>query len=252
MRKIWKKKRWMRHISICLTENMEKSDAWKRQRVLKKEDIPSQSWVTNTAKRFPNIQERSLFIIAYLTAGRITEIVQRPYLLKRVYKYIDTLDKQGNPVRRVARNPNGSPLIFETVKSELNYKGILKRDISFEFRKGKNIMLVRMQNRKNRLLTRKNPPIPVDREGPLVDMLKEYLDMIADDTPLFDFKISKAEQIINKVGMNPHFIRDIRLTHMVQIYDFNPFELAKFAGWKNASPAERYVRLSTKDLEAKY
>lgn len=231
---------------------MGKSEAWKRQRVLKKEDIPSQTWIISTAKQYNNIQERALFIIAYLTAGRITEIVPKDYLYKHTYKWIYTTDKQGYSSRRVARNENKSPIIEKTVKEKLDYPGILKRDISFEHRKDKNIMIVRMQNRKNKYLTRKNLPIPIDREPDLVEMLKQYLDMISDETPLFDFRIGKAERIINKIGMNPHYLRDIRLTHMVQIYDFNSFQLAKFAGWKNSAPAERYVRLSTKDLEAKY
>ena len=67
--------------------------------------------------------------------------------------------------------------------------------------------------------------------------------------PLFEFQTDRARQIINKYAkMNPHFLRDIRLTHLVTIYDFNELKLAKFAGWKDGKPAERYVRLSYNDL----
>lgn len=227
--------------------------SWKRQRIRKAQHIPDQEWVIHKARQFSNLQERSLFILCYLTAGRITEIIPKKWLYKRTYKWVDGYDRQGNPIIRVARNENQTPIIENTAKIELNYKGIYKRDISIGVnKKGKTIMAVRMQNRKNKTLTKKNVPIPVDHELELVMMLWSYLNTLNMDDPLFDFRIGKAEKIISKIDLNPHFIRDIRLTHMVQLYDFNPFELAKFAGWKNAAPAERYVRLSTKDLEAKF
>ena len=112
--------------------------------------------------------------------------------------------------------------------------------------------MVSMQNRKNKTYTRKSIPIPIDKEKELVDMLFEYLNSLGSEQPLFPFKVWKAEKIIAKIDMNPHFLRDIRLTHLVTMYDFNAFQLTKFAGWKDVSPAERYVRLGVTDLIDKF
>ena len=226
---------------------------WKKQRILKKEDIPEQEQIIDMAMEFTNLKHRALFIIAYLTAGRISEIVKRNFLYKNNYLTEKVLnEKTGLEVMRIVRNENESPMIESRDKVELNYPGILRRNIIFKNKQGKDVMIVSMQNRKSPDFKRKNIPIPIAQEAELIRLLREYIDNLQPNDPLFDFTISKAEKIISKINMNPHFLRDIRLTHMVTIYDFNAFHLAKFAGWKNADPAEKYVRLGVTDLIAKY
>ena len=83
----------------------------------------------------------------------------------------------------------------------------------------------------------------------MVKIVQDYLATLpTPETPLFDFTTRKAEYIMERTQYNPHFLRDIRLTHMVTIYNFNAFQLAKFAGWKDIKPAERYVRLGIGDI----
>lgn len=228
------------------------SKPWARQRILKRQDIPTQEQIEIMAEGFTDIIERTLFILSYQTGGRISEITPCPYLKRVIYKKERTTDKHGNPIVRVVRNSTGSPQIDYVERLHINYPGILRKNIIFTERRQKNIMLISMQNRKNREFTRKNVPIPVDKEPNLIRMVKEYINKLSPESPIFPFKVGKARKIISKIGMNPHFLRDIRLTHMVTIYDFNAFQLAKFAGWKNAKPAERYVRLSYTDLVDKY
>lgn len=225
---------------------------WKRQRKLKKEDIPSQQEIIELAQRYQNPQHRALFILAYLTGGRITEIVRLDKLRKHEYRYQPDLDKHGKVVYRIARNKNGSPIIEKCTKVKINYPGIRKRDLVLTTMKEKKVLIVSMQNRKNKNYTRKRIPIPVERERELVKMLLSYAIDLPDEAPLFPFKEGKARNILKKVDMNPHFLRDIRLTHLVTIYDFNAFQLTKFAGWQNVKPAERYVRLGVTDLVDKY
>ncbi len=105
-----------------------------------------------------------------------------------------------------------------------------------------------MANRKNRNFKRKYIPVPVNKERELLTLLTDYTATLSEQQPLFDFGVSKARKILNQTEMNPHFLRDIRLTHMVTIYDFNAFQLVKFAGWQTVAPAEHYIRISTKDL----
>jgi len=225
---------------------------WKRQRRLKKEHIPHQEQIIQLAKSYWDNKERALFILSYLTGGRVSEIVQLKYLRKVTYKRVLSKTKEGNDIYKVARNGNGSPIAEKVDKVEINYLGIIRQDVWVTEKKGKNILMVSMQNRKNKTYTRKSIPIPIDKEKKLIDMLFEYINGLAPEDPLFPFKIWKAEKIIAKVGMNPHFLRDIRLTHLVTMYDFNAFQLTKFAGWKDVSPAERYVRLGVTDLIDKF
>ena len=219
---------------------------------MKREDIPHQQQIIRMAKSYWNTRDRALFIVAYLTAGRISEIVEKKYLYKVKYKKSLQSDKNNNMVHRIVRNANGSPIAEKTEKIEINFKGITRKDIFLTEKKGKSILMISMPNRKNKQYIRKNIPIPADREKELIFMLNQYIDTLYDEQPLFPFKIWKAEKIIAEVDMNPHFLRDIRLTHMVTIYDFNAFQLTKFAGWKDVTPAERYVRLGITDLIDKF
>lgn len=221
---------------------------WRRQRELKKEHIPDISQVIEMVDRFEYIHEQALFILAYQTAGRISELVQTPFLRKVKYLRQDYTKPDGTTGQRVARNINNSPVQEGYDKLEINYPGILVRDLTFTNRRGKNILIVRMANRKNPNFKKKNIPIPVDKEPEFVEIIKRYIYGLDKNQPLFPFRTWTAERILAKVGMNPHFLRDIRLTHLVMIYGYNAHQLVKFAGWQNISPAERYVRLSVDDL----
>ena len=194
--------------------------------------------------------------MAYLTAGRISEIVKTKYLRKHTYKIKDVTDDQGRFLRKaVVRNKNKSPMIDSTEKIEINYPGIRKEDVFVDLKINKEhkLLMIRMQNRKNKHFKLKRIPVPIDKEIELVNLLIDYQNTLPEDkSPFFNFGVAKAEQIIKKVDMNPHFLRDIRLTHLVTMYGYGSFELTKFAGWKDPRPAERYVRMDVKDLVNKF
>ena len=202
--------------------------------------------------KFNKSVDRALFIMAYLTGGRISEIVQCPKLKKNNYKWIESVDKFDKPIHRIARNEAGSPIIQSVDRIEHNYLGIKKNDIRFDTIRGKQVMIVTMQNRKNKRLTKKNLPISIKHEHRFVGILKTYINVLGDEEPLFPFGVSKAEKIIERIDMNPHFLRDIRLTHLVTMYHFGAYELKRFAGWTDAKPADRYVQLGVADLVDKY
>jgi integrase len=52
-------------------------------------------------------------------------------------------------------------------------------------------------------------------------------------------------------GFAPHYFRHCRLTHMITEFDFNDYELVKYAGWSDSKPAKWYVSLKTTDLQKK-
>lgn len=219
---------------------------WQRQKHWKeREGVPSMNEIMVLMNRYDELIEKALFAITYLTAGRISEIIKRPYLKKNYYKK----GEDG----KVMMNEHGSPMIERTEKIKLDYPGIRRKDLSIQHKQGKKLLLVNMQNRKNKTLKRKELPIPCDKgEQSAVKNVSDYANNLDFEQPLFDFQIGKAEKIIAKAGMNPHFLRDIRLTHLVKFYGFSAFHLQKYAGWKDPRPAEVYVRLSWDDLVERY
>jgi len=128
---------------------------WYRQRILKKQDIPPQQEIYELALEFGDLQERSLFVLLYLTGARISEVVPCKYLSKVHYKKELVKDELGNNKLVVVRNDKGSPLADRVEKIEHNYKGIKKKDLILTQQKGKDILIISIENRKNKKTTRK-------------------------------------------------------------------------------------------------
>jgi len=127
--------------------------------------------------------------------------------------------------------------------------GIKKEDIKFDHVDNKPIMFLRIKNHKNKERKTKRLPIPIEFEGKLVDILKEYLDNCPDNKELFNFGGQRATQIINKTtSFNIHFIRHIRATNLVVKYGFTANMLAKFMGWSDTRPAKYYIELNPRHM----
>jgi len=222
-----------------------KNKPWATHKQLKKEEIPSKEQVIAMARNIKHLRERALFIIGYLTGGRISEIVREPYLRKVEYKKEIVTDAAGNRKEMIARTKDKSPIQISMERQELNYKGIRRDNISWSYKDGRRILIISMQNRKNKHMKRKRIPLPYDKEKELIDMLTEFLDKLQADEPLFPFGKSKAELIIKRVaGMNPHFLRAIRATRLVVDYNFNEHKLIQYMGWTDGRPAMSYVKLN--------
>lgn len=127
--------------------------------------------------------------------------------------------------------------------------GARKKDFKIDRIDNKRVLYIRISNRKNRNRKSKRQPIPIEKEISIFKHLFLYLKRLKPDDLLFEFKDKRATQIINDtLDWNVHFIRHIRLTHLVTLYDFNEQNLVKFAGWEDARPAKHYMELSPKDL----
>jgi len=111
-----------------------------------------------------------------------------------------------------------------------------------------NIMVVAMPNRKNRKKHFKEIPVRVDKEQELIKIIMDYTNPMLNDTLLFPISRIKAWRLLNVLGMNPHYIRHIRLSHLVIYHDFTDQLLVQYAGWTNSEPAQHYIHLSYKDL----
>jgi len=160
------------------------------------------------------LRNRALFILTYLTAGRISEVLN-----------------------------------------------LRKTDLCGEYRQDRKILLIRMINRKNRNKRFKELPLPVDKEGILLDLLNEYLKILKGNDLLFEssWKVGEcisrlhAYRILRRyTGFNCHWLRHLRLTHLVVNHDFNEQLLIRFAGWTNSLPAKHYMELRWEDFLDKY
>jgi len=178
--------------------------AWDKQKELQQQKIPSMVEMKNILISIPDERHRVLLTLMYLTAGRVSEIVE----------------------------------------------DLKKGDIFFTERKERKVMLIDMPNKKHKKRKRKEIPIPLDREdeGFFAQIIINYLRFLSDEDVLFGFSRQRAWQITQKYGFNPHFLRHIRLTHLVVYHDFNEFLLAKFAGWTDTRPAKHYMELRWTDI----
>lgn len=234
---------------------------WSRQKKLQRayayDEVPSIDELVNITqdiqigKRNPELQTlqaQTLFVLYYLTACRVSEIVRTSTLRRSKTVKKSFIDEKGNKIVRYKLNKDGEVTIRKR-KVPHDYLGIRKKDITFEEINGKPCLLIRTENRKNKNRTTKRQPIPIEFEKELVKFLIKYTRMLSEDSFLFAFGIERATQIINKtVGWNAHFIRHVRATHLVSIYDFNEQSLIKFLGWTDGRPAKHYMELRSSDI----
>ncbi len=236
---------------------------WQRQKELQKkyvdDEVPTIHELVNILAniRFGNLwpkrqtkQARALIAIYYLTAARASEILYTPYLRKRsvnlptegkIKDLVKVIDKK-------KRNKKGFPTVYYEYKILHEYKGISKQDIKFKEISGHKCMILRVENRKNKTRKTKNQPVPLDFENDIAWFISDYLKMIDFDSILFPFSRRRAEKIIEEtIGWNIHFIRHIRATHLISLYDFNEQALIKYMGWTDGRPAKHYMELKTSD-----
>lgn len=167
-------------------------------------EVPSQSEIYNLAKTITNPVHRTLFILSYLTAGRVQEVLS----LKR-------------------------------------------NQIEFEIIRNRQVMSIyHMPNEKNKKKNLKSFFIPLDREGKLVGLIRDYLYSLQSEQRIFtSFKTrQRAWQILKKLDFHPHYLRHIRLTHLVTIYNLTDRLLVEFAGWTDSQPAKFYMELRPGDI----
>jgi len=244
---------------------MKEHHAWARQRELKKRfsltDIPAlhemahligQIQYGNVDPDFQTNRARALFAIYYLTACRASEITKVKTLRKRKLQRETIIDKDG--ARKIIYNTDnkGIPKVTEW-KEDHQYIGLTKSNIKTAVYNSQEYLEIRTENRKNKARKTKLLPIPISLEKDISKYIMDYIDKLENDEPLFDFCPRRAAQIINETtGFNLHFIRHIRATHLITLYDFNEQMLVKFMGWTDSRPAKSYMELSSATLAREF
>ena len=176
---------------------------WRVQRELLKENpIPTIDQLIDACEQSQDIRTRALFIIIYLTAARITEVVRE----------------------------------------------LKKKDIERQTKNGMDIILFKIPNRKNPNKSYKEIPVVIENNKRFIEMIKEHTDNLNDEDIIFDISQQRAGVLLLKeFGVNPHYLRHVRLTHLVTVYDFNDQDLVNYAGWTDSQPTTTYVSLRYSD-----
>ena len=127
-----------------------------------------------------------------------------------------------------------------------------KSDITLEKKDGRDILVLKIRNLKNKQRHQnvKLIPFPLDNEmnQKFYQVIYFYLELLNDEEELFPIGERRAEQIIAQCGFNPHFLRSCRLTHLTKYNNFTDQKLKAFAGWTDSRPAKHYIKIRWEDL----
>ena len=188
----------------CNTKRSSKKirSAWEHQKTLKQQKLSTPEDIYNKARSITHPMHQALFVLCYLTAGRITEVLE--------------LTKD-----RITTAPEMP-----------------------------NVMLIDLPNRKNKKKSHKLIPINLNNEfeKKLFKLVLEYISNVPDSQTLFHHTRQWGWRTLRKYDFNPHFLRHIRLTHLVTQRNFSDQKLAMFAGWTDSRGAKPYMELKWRDL----
>jgi len=229
--------------------NRPKKSPWKKARELndlKKAEIVTPEEIVKLSRGYTNPRDACLFILGYITAGRIAELVR--YQKIRYGKKIVEFRKEGssNILKKKVQDTKKKTLIGNRQES------IKKEDLQETTIKGKPLLKINIRNLKNKQYGENRKIIPFPLDNPLAEemfkVIQIYVGSLEDDEELFKFNERRAEQIIAKAGMHPHFLRKLRLTHLVRYYNFSDQKLKTFAGWTDSRPSKHYIKINWQDL----
>lgn len=241
-----------------------KHEAWRTQKELQKkysnQDLPSIDEIDSIISRikigkvntnYYTQRAKALFAMYYLTAGRATEILKTTKLRRRKVRRKVSFENGAKKVLYELDESN-KPIVDHWLEYH-NYLGTMKCDIKPKEFFGYSFLELRIENRKNKKRNTKLLLVPIEKEKAIVKYLMDYIESLEDDEVLFKFGRRRAAQIIKETtGFNIHFIRHIRTTHLITIYDFNEQMLVKYAGWTDARPAKAYIELRTSNMAREF
>lgn len=187
-----------------------KNKSWSKQSFLKEERIQTIQEIIGMAETIDKDRDRALFILVYLTGGRIKEIIrkeEKPSIKKNDLEI---------------RNVDGREVLLINIRNEKNRK------------KKRKELPVPLDRKENQLFW---------------NLLIPYLNVLSGDDELFPISYQTAYEIIDKIsGWNPHWFRHLRATHLVTVYKYTAHQLMLYMGWSDLRPAKHYSELRWEDL----
>ena len=170
--------------------------------------------------RIENPKHKALIAFIYLTGARISEVLG----MKKTF-----MD---------GRNIIIEPLTKESIEVLPEQDLVLVHNVA---------CLKRKTN-----LPRRNIPIIMSQETPIIDIFLLYHNSLIPGSPLFDISRQHAWRIVNKnLGSYTHFLIHTRCTHLVTKKGFTDTDLMRFRGWKNTLMASTYTHLNYMDIANK-
>lgn len=134
---------------------------------------------------------------------------------------------------------------------------IRKRDIDIQMINDKPFLIIYNIPTLKKKIKGKNPrtiPINIEKEKELIDFILDYLNELNPQDILFPFGRRNGYLIIYRhfgKEYHPHYFRHLRLTHLVQLYNFDALSLQNFTNWSSIQSSYWYISLGIKDLAQK-
>lgn len=186
-------------------------------------------------KGYKATRNKAMISLLYLTGCRIEEVCN--YIIeRRLDRTITKVNKDGKKTQ--VREP-----IFKRRKVG---NSIIKKQFEFT-RDSILIHNVRCLKRRKRV-TRSIPIVYTRQEEPFIKYVLDYLKILEPEDKLFPITRSRANQILEKVDLYPHYLRHLRATHLVTSNGFDTEHLKKFFGWSSGETAANYVHLNVDDI----
>jgi len=193
----------------------EKPKPWSTQNNLKeRHEIPDPIEIRDNILSIYNERNRALIAVMYISAARIGEIVNNKH-------------HKGRP-------------------------GITIDNVNMKVLDGQEFLLLRFRNEKAKNKDKQWKDIPISMsdeiDGPLARCFIDYANSVNHDA-IFNITTARAWNIMKKeLGYNCHWMRHIRITHLVHRKNYNQAHLIHVAGWSDNRPADKYTMTSWEDV----
>jgi hypothetical protein len=100
--------------------------------------------------------------------------------------------------------------------------------------------------KRRKFKTHSLPVIINNADWPFIEIFVKYADELDDDKELFPMSRNRAYQILEEVGLYPHYLRHLRLTLLTREHNLTNEDLAKYIGWADGRMASKYVHSDLK------
>ena len=199
-------------------------------------------------------RDRALFALAYLGGFRIEELV-RYTMFKQPWDASTPDDCLGIKRNQISISPDDPTRVTIVNVRCLKRKMLSKKERTIVRPDGSTIVVHSMVdahrlNPEARLKLRfRKVPIRVNAlERPFWNVVLVYTNTVGWDEELFPFSRFNAAYIFAKVGIHPHLLRHVRLTHLVDYYRMSSQHLKQFCGWGSSLSADSYVESSVEAM----